>query len=151
MMPTHPTPLATLPFRLLLLTAIVCVGLFCFAPIAGAMERQIPTAVNIRAYAAEQGAHLDVLVRMPLQAVKNVQFPIRGDAGTLDLAQLQTMLPGIAEYWIAGNFEIRDRAIVLSRPQVVATRLSIISDLSFNSFSRALQRFAAPDLAASEE
>lgn len=132
------------------LAIVVCMALF-YTPFAHTAERQIPTAVNIRAYAAEQGGQLDVLVRMPLGAVKNVQFPVREDTEILDLAQLQTMLAGLAEHWVASNFEFRDRGLVLARPTIAGTRLSIISDLSFDSYSGAQQRFATPDLATTEE
>jgi len=150
MMHAQMTRLAPLP-AVLLLATIAVAAVFVYAPVAGAVERPIPTAVNIRAYAAEQGGQLDVLVRMPLGAVKNVQFPVRPDTQTLDLAQMQTMLAGIAEHWVAANFEVRDRGVVIARPGVVAARLSIISDASFNSFALAHEHFAAAPLATSEE
>lgn len=137
--------------QLIRLAIVMCAAFLHYAPLTIAAERQIPTAVNIRAFTAEQDGQLEVLVRMPLGAVKNVQFPVRGDSEILDLAQLQTMLSGIAEHWVATNVEIRDRGLVLSRPAVVATRLSIISDPSFNSFASAQTRFAAPELATDEE
>jgi hypothetical protein len=127
------------------LTVAACAVMCLFAPVSGAAERPIPAAVNIRAFAVEQGDGLDVLVRMPLGAVKNVQFPIRGDE-YLDLAQLRTMLPGIAEHWIARSFEVSNHATVLARPAVMGTRLSISSDASFNSFAGATARFTAADL-----
>jgi hypothetical protein len=133
------------------LAAIVLALLCGIAPLANAAERPIPAAVNIRAFAVEQGDNLDVLVRMPLGAVKNVQFPVGGDTGALDLAQMRTMLTGIAEHWVAANFAIRQGKTVVARPQIAGTRLSIISDPSFNAYASAAARFAAPELLASEQ
>lgn len=129
--------------------AIACASFCFFATIVDAANRPIPEVVNVRVFAATQDEHLDLLVRMPLAAVKDIQFPLR-DTGSLDLAALQTMLRGAAKYWIAGNFEVADHGEVLTNPDIIATRIAIISDPAFNAYSDARAHFNAPDIGPDE-
>jgi hypothetical protein len=126
-------------------------SLFLFGPFVHAADRPTPEIVNIKAFARLEGRQLELLVRVPLAAVKDIQFPTRGAAGYLDLDAVKSMLPGAARYWIAGNFEVLDRGVPLPRPEVDATRISISSDQSFDAYQAALARFRAPDLPADEK
>jgi len=49
--------------------------------------------------------------------VKDIQFPTRGEAGYLDLEALVSMLPGAADHWIAGGFDVFDDGQPVSRPR----------------------------------
>jgi hypothetical protein len=126
--------------------AIAAMSVFLSVPFVHAADRPIPEIVNIKAFARLEGRQLELLVRVPLAAIKDVQFPIRGAAGALDLDAVKSMLPGAARYWIAGLFEVLDGGVALPRPDVAGTRLSISSDQSFDSYSGALGRFRGPEL-----
>jgi hypothetical protein len=125
-------------------------SLFLFGPFVHAADRPTPEIVNIKAFARLEGRQLELLVRVPLAAVKDIQFPTRGAAGYLDLDAVKSMLPGAARYWIASGFEALDRGVPLPRPETAETRISISSDRSFDSYQDALARFGAPDLPADE-
>jgi HupE / UreJ protein len=142
---------AILMIRARRLVALSGVSVFLFVPFVHAANRPTPEVVNVKAFARLEGRQLELLVRVPLAAVKDVQFPTRGDAGYLDLDAVKSMLPGAARYWIAGNFEVLDRGVPLPRPEVDGTRISISSDQSFDAYQAALARFRAPDLPADEK
>src|SRR5579864_8254830 len=118
--------------------AAAAMSLFLFGPFVHAADRPTPEIVNIKAFARLEGRQLELLVRVPLAAIKDVQFPTRGAAGALDLDAMKSMLPGAARYWIAGLFEALDGGVALPRPEVAGTRLSISSDRSFDSYAGAL-------------
>jgi hypothetical protein len=102
--------------------------------------------VTVKAFAVIEHGHLELLVRVPLAAVKDVQFPTRGDAGNLDVAAVRSMLTGTARHWIAPCFSVFENGMLLSPPEISGTRLSLNADRSFDSYAGALARFTAPDL-----
>jgi hypothetical protein len=125
---------------------IACASLAFTAFFAHAATRPIPEVVNITSFAHVDGSNLDLLVRVPLAAVKDVQFPSRGDAGYLDLSAVASMLPGAARYWIAPAFDAYESGVALGRPEVVAARIAITDDPSFTSYQTALAHFTTPEL-----
>ena len=66
----------------------------------------IPARVTVVAFVKPEGRVLRVLVRAPLEAMRDIQFPVRGP-GYLDLAGLGTRLEDAARIWIAGSLEPR--------------------------------------------
>ena len=130
--------------------AVAGVSLFLFAPFVHAVNRPVPETVSIKAFARLEGPQLELLVRVPLAAIRDIQFPTRGDAADLDLVALKSMLPGAARYWVASRFEVLDGGVPLPKPQVAETRISISADQSFDSYQRAAARLGAPDLPEDE-
>lgn len=126
-------------------------SLCLFAAVVHAANRPIPEIVNVKAFARPEGRQLELLVRVPLAAVKDVQFPARGTEGYLDLAAVKSMLPGAARYWIASGFDVFENGTAVARPDVSDTRISISSDQSFDSYKAAVDNLAAPDLPNNEE
>ncbi|HEX7797549.1 MAG TPA: HupE/UreJ family protein [Vicinamibacterales bacterium] len=126
------------------------VSLLLFAAIVHAATRPIPEVVNVKVFAHVENSGLDLLVRVPLAAVKDIQFPVRGEAGYLDLDALPSILPGAADQWIAGGFQVFDRGVPVSRPEVEQPRISLISDQSFDSYQSALGHLTAAPVARGE-
>jgi len=138
----------------ILARARVCIAagasLVLYAAIVHSASRPIPDVVNIKAFVHLKNGSLDLLVRVPLAAVKDIQFPTRGEAGYLDLEALASMLPGAADHWIAGGFEVFDHGEPVSRPEVDQPRISTNADQSFDSYQSAIDHLAAPPVAATE-
>jgi HupE/UreJ protein len=105
----------------------------------------IPNDVTVQMLVKPEGAHLHLLVRVPLKAMRDISFPQRGP-GYLDLERAAALLPGAARLWIAGFFEIYEGDALLSNPQVLATRISLPSDFSFTSYEQALDHVTGPPL-----
>jgi hypothetical protein len=121
-------------------------GLLFFAPFLYPANRPLPEDVIVKTIAKREPGRLELLVRVPLTAVKDIQFPTRGETGYLDLEALKSMLPGAAKYWIAGCFEVQEDGVADRGPEIVQTRVSANSDQSFNSYPQALAHFNAADL-----
>ena len=130
---------------------VALASFFLFVSFVHAANRPVPEVVNVKAFAKEETGRVELLIRVPLAAVKDVQFPTRGDGDTLDLPALKSMLPGAAKYWIAGAFDVFDRGERLAAPEVGDTVIAISSDQSFNSYESALAHFTSPDLPPQEQ
>lgn len=110
-----------------------------------APAHDIPNDVTVQAFIKPEGAHLHLLVRVPLKAMRDVNFPERGP-GYLDLARASAVLPEAATVWIADFIELYEDDIRLSKPQIVAARISLPSDRSFTSYDDALAHVTGPPL-----
>jgi len=115
--------------------------------VATAAAHDIPADVTVQAFVKPEGRRLQLLVRVPLRAMRDVDFPLRG-AGYLDTGRLAPLLPDAATVWIAGFVTIERDGMPLAKPRVAATRISLESDRSFVSFDRALAHVTGPPLAS---
>lgn len=121
---------------------LVAFGLLlpCFA---GA--HNIPNDVTVEMFVKPEGQHLHVLVRVPLKAMRDISFPLRGP-GYLDIGRASPLLPGAARLWIAGFFEMYEDNNLLPNPQVMGARISLPSDFSFRSYESAVAHLSSPPL-----
>ena len=110
------------------------------------MAHDIPNDVSVQAFVKPEGGQLHLLVRVPLKAMRDIDFPER-DRGYLDLARTDPLLPDAATLWIAGFIEIYEGDTLLANPRVAATRISLPSDRSFTSYEEALAHVTGPKLA----
>ncbi len=112
----------------------------CRAP-----AHDIPNDVTVQAFVKPEGAHLHLLVRVPLKAMRDVNFPERGP-GYLDLPRAGAVLPEAATLWIADFIELYEDDTHLSKSQIVATRIALPSDRSFTSYQDAYAHVIGPPL-----
>jgi len=118
-----------------------------FACAAPAMAHDVPNDVRIQAFFKPSGKTLQLLVRVPLAAMQEVDFPRRGP-GYLDIARADEALITSAKLWIADSIEIYEGDKRLPYPRIVAARVSLPSDRSFAGYETALAHFGDPRLAA---
>jgi HupE / UreJ protein len=98
---------------------------------------EIPNDVTIQAFLKPQGQTLRLLVRVPLTAMRDINFPeITG--GYLDLQGTSALMPDAATLWISDFVDVYEGDRKLARPHVTATQLSLQSDRSFSSYDQAL-------------
>jgi hypothetical protein len=107
------------------------------AAAACASAHDIPNDVAIQSFVKPAGDELRLLVRVPLKALRDIQFPERGP-GYLDIERVGPLLPDAANLWIADFIEIYENDVRLPKPRVAATRVSLASDRSFASYEQAL-------------
>ena len=105
----------------------------------------IPARVTVRMFVRPDGNTLKVVVRVPLEAMRDLDFPVRG-RGSLDLVRAGPFLDDAARLWIADAIELREDGRALGSGRVTATRVSLPSDRSFESYEHALALFSAPPL-----
>lgn len=133
--------------RLRLATVATCL-LLAGSSVAAAHE--IPARVAVRAFLRPEGQRLLLVVRVPLESMRDIEFPQRGP-GYLDLDRTAPLLPEAARLWIAGSIELRENGSSLPDPRITATRLSLPSDRSFESYPDALRHLSDPPLPAETE
>lgn len=111
----------------------------------------IPSDVTVQEFVKPEGKRLQLLVRVPLAAMRDIDFPVRqpgiAGAGYLDVEALLPALPDAASIWIGEFVTIFEGGVKLPKPRVTAVQVSLPSDRSFTSFGQALAHVTGPKLA----
>ena len=105
----------------------------------------IPPTVLVQAFLKPEGSRLNVLLRVPMNALRDVDHA-RGAQGELDLARIEAPLRNAARLWITDPVEMFENDDRLPEPQVVSVRVSLPSDRSFASYEEALAHVTGPPL-----
>ena len=129
--------------RVRLATAIV-VALVIAASVPG-VAHEIPNAIIVQAFLKPEGDRLRFLVRVPLQAMSDIDVPQR-ELGYLDLARADDALRDATTIWIAREVALYEEEARLPVPDVVAVRVSLPSDRSFQTYETALAHIEGPPL-----
>lgn len=108
-------------------------------------SHEIPARVAVRAWVVPRDSVLTILVRVPLEAMRDLEVPERPD-GSLDLVAVRERLPEQATTWIAEAIALRVDGAPSVAPQVVATRLALPSDPAFDALASAEASFSQPPL-----
>jgi hypothetical protein len=117
--------------------------LFGLVPVAS--PHDIPNDVTVQAFVKPDGKLLHLIVRVPLKAIRDINFPERAQ-GYLDLARVDALLPDAAVMWISDFIEVQEGDARLTKPRVVDTRIALESDRSFASYEQALAHLTGPKL-----
>ncbi len=104
---------------------------------SGTAAHDIPNDVTVQAFVKPAGERLHLLVRVPMRAMRDVDFPKRGP-GYLDLARADAALRDAAVLWIADAIQLYEGEMRLSNRRLVEARVSLESDRSFASYEEAL-------------
>lgn len=110
----------------------------------------VPADVLVRAFVAPDGQWLRFLVRVPLEAMQDFEFPQFG-RGYLDIGAADAMLRDAAVVWIAQAVQFYEDGTVLDEPRIAAIRISLPSDRSFSDLDRALEHVRAEPLPVGTE
>ena len=110
-----------------------------------APAHDIPNDLTIHAFVKPAGGRLQLLVRVPLKAIRDLEFP-EWRRGYLDVEKLAVKLPDAATLWISNFVEIYEEDTRLPKPRLAATKVSLESDTSFASFEEALAHITGPGL-----
>lgn len=110
----------------------------------------IPSRVALMAFVKPEGHRLRIVLRAPLEAMRDVNWPSRG-LGYLDLDKALPLARDAARLWIADYMEVRENGRSLPSPALVATRISLPSERTFGAYDAALQATTGAPLVASVE
>jgi hypothetical protein len=105
----------------------------------------IPNDVTVQAFVKPEGERLRLLVRAPLRACRDVEFPKRGP-GYLELASADASLRDAAKLWISDAIQLYEGNHRLPSPRIIETRVSLESDRSFASYEDALAHITGAKL-----
>jgi hypothetical protein len=121
------------------------ISMWAFIAIDTARGHEVPVDVVVQAWIKPEPDGLTLLVRVPLEAMRDIQFPERGP-GFLDLAAADSTLRDAAQIWIANDIELYENDARLSGKRVTAARVALPSDRSFRSFEQAYASVTGPRL-----
>jgi len=106
---------------------------------------EVPARVAVNAIAKAERDALRLVVRVPLESVRDLDIPlVRSDY--LDVGKVTPLLPEAATLWILGYLEVHEGDRRLDEGQVVAARIALPSDRSFESFDAAVAGLHGPPL-----
>jgi len=111
---------------------------------------EIPTDVLIQILVKPEGNRVQVLVRVPVASMQDIDFPQRGP-GYLDIPAADSALRRAASIWVANDLAVYEDDVRLEGQQLAAVRVSIPSDRSFTAFDTALAHVLGPRLPDSTE
>jgi hypothetical protein len=124
--------------HVLLLVAVLVV----LVPPASPAAHEIPPRVTVQVFVKPEGERLRVLVRVPLAAMRDIQFPETAD-GSLDIARADPVVRTAVTQWILPGLQVFEDGRALPPGAIAATRISLPSDRSFLSYDDALSHVTA--------
>lgn len=139
------------PFHRVLRRLLVIAALVACAWTIPVVAHDLPTDVVVQVFVKPQGQRLHLLVRVPLRAMGNVDYPTRGSGGAVDLTKVEPALRSAVDLWIVPALELYEDDARLERPTLTAVRISLPSDRSFGSYENALALITGPGLAPDTE
>ncbi|MET0427504.1 MAG: HupE/UreJ family protein, partial [Microvirga sp.] len=106
---------------------------------------EIPASVHVNAFVKPSGGRLELLVRVPMAALQEIDYPTRGP-GYLLVSRAEQALRNATKVWLTDRIEIYEDGRRLEGPQVAAIRVSLPSDRSFVSYEAARAHLDEPPL-----
>ena len=122
---------------------LIAIDLLIALPRAAAHD--IPNDVTVQMFLRPAGDKLELLVRVPVKAMRDTDFPKLGP-GYLDLARADQFLQDAATVWLVRAVEMYEGDSRLAEPRLMAVRASLESDKSFASYESALANMTGPRL-----
>jgi hypothetical protein len=119
----------------------MCAALLLALPGAG---HDIAAEVKVQAYVKPEGQVMRLIVRVPLKALRDVEYPL--DGAYLKLAEADPFLHDGAVTWLANSIEIYEDGKKLPPGEVRAVLASLESDKSYVSYGDALAHVTGPRL-----
>jgi hypothetical protein len=110
-----------------------------------ASPHDIPTDVTIHAFLKPDGSRLELIVRAPIAAMRDIVFPTRDD-GMLDIARADGAVRQAALLWIADAIALYEGSRRLEPPRLRAARISLPSERAYVSYPSARAHVTAAPL-----
>ncbi len=138
-------------FRVIGLSALavaLLAGLASLWSPSEARAHEIPERVAISLLARPEGNRLRLLVRVPLESMRDVDFPMRED-GTLALERVAPLLAEAIGVWLVPGLHVFEDGRPLGDGTVAAMRLATPNDRAFSRYADALAAVTRQPLADS--
>ena len=122
-------------------------ALLVMAATGAPRAHEIPNDVTVQAFLKPTGQRAQLLVRVPLIAMRDMDYPtrVRG-SGLLDVSRADASLRDAATLWVADDIELYEEGTRLPSARLVEVRASLASDRSFTSYDEALAHVTGPRL-----
>jgi hypothetical protein len=115
----------------------------CLLAIGPLSAHEIPERVQLKILIHEDGNNLDLLVRVPLEAMRDVDFSLRGP-GYLNFSESLPMIQEAINLWVLDEIKLYQGKARLHPATREIIRISLPSDNSFASYATAIQQFSRP-------
>ena len=142
---TTPQPRLPGPVHAVALASSLCLAA---APGAGAVVHEVPANVTAQLWVNPTDGVLRVLVRVPLESMRDVEFPLTPD-GFLSLEGLDPFLAEGAQLWVLDELRFFEDGAELPPGQLRRVRITLPSNRSFRSWDEALAHIRGPPVASS--
>ena len=126
--------------------SVALIALVLVALPAPALAHDIPDSAVVQAFLKPEGDRLRFLIRVPLEAMADIDVPRRGE-GYIDLANADDALRTAAIVWIGRQVALYEGDVRLGEPALIAVRVSLPSDLSFREYETARAHVSGARLA----
>lgn len=120
--------------------------LVAFLPIKTVLADDVPLSVAVQAFVKPEGNQLSVLLRVPMDALGEIDFPKRGVPGFLIFSEADEELNTAVQAYILGNIRFYEEGRLLEDYDVRNVRVSLPVDRSFVSYEAALANIQSPKL-----
>lgn len=124
---------------------LLVIWLALSTPATRILAHEIPTDVVIHTMLKPEGLKLNFLVRVPLEAMRDVNFPESGP-GYLVISAADETLRDAAQIWIAQEVALYEDDRRLDEWTIDAVRVSLPSDRSFDTYDNAYRNIQSPRL-----
>ena len=127
--------------------AALAAVVFCLA--APTEAHDIPNDVTVQTFLKPEGQRLRLVVRVPLQAMRDMDYPKPREtknADLLDLGRADATLRDAATLWVSDFLDLYENGDKLPAPRVVSVRAALQSDKSFASYDDAIAHLTGPGL-----
>ncbi len=111
------------------------------------VRHEIPPSVTVLAFIKPEADRMRVLIRVPLESMRDLQFPLR-DSVYLVISRAEPLIRPAVKLWISGYLSVYEGRTKL-KDSIVAARISLPSDKSFSNYDSALAHFNSAPLADS--
>jgi uncharacterized membrane-anchored protein YitT (DUF2179 family) len=126
--------------------AVVFLSLIVVA--SSALAHDIPADATVRLFVRPEGERLRLLLRMQMNSIQEIEWPVRKVDGALDLTQIDPFLREAANKWIVGKLELYEGPAKIEQGNLTAVRLSLEGDGAFGTYETALSQITGPPLPA---
>ena len=103
-----------------------------------ALAHELPERVQTLILVEETPKILRVFVRVPLEAMRDFDFPTRG-SGYLDIAKAEPLLRDAAILWVADEFDVFANGEAITINPDIVVRVSLPIDRSFDALDTATE------------
>ena len=110
-------------------------GLVALQPPLTAHE--VPNEVTVVGFVRPEGQSLRLLLRAPLKSFRDIEIPMLQNQ-FLDFSRIDRALNDAATIWLRDYIEVYENGSRLSTPTVMAVRVSLPADRSFEAYDTAL-------------
>ncbi len=105
----------------------------------------IPSRVTVYAFVKPEGNQLTALVRVPMEALSEIVFPLRGP-GYLVISEAEDEQEDAARVYITESLHFYENGVELTEKELVKTRVSLPSNRTFSDFETAMDNINSPPL-----